>query len=412
MPPSRRQSNESSCDLYADVERSVHPRKSPHKPASPKRGQLKVDLSPTRRSKSALMYPNNSPNIEWFPSRRTQSPVMYPQDTLGDDGRKTSTNSESTMATTRIKVEDYEYEVSPDQAAPISCDGQQRSNRPRTSSRDCRTASSQKEGRKSITSLKESESTKVSIKDMKAESMKRSSSNKGKLQRDSSSRSQGSSTSRSSRSRSRSKSKTDREQQNRSSASLSSSFRSLSNSQNRRQRDSSSSHKKDVVRSLSPKRTDSGSGTGKPVQGLVRQHQRQSARSSGEMVWSPETGYMSRSTPDMGVIVRKSSSAHSRLNSQKGDSRRTMEKKGGSSHNKDKKEKRDSSSKVDKTPKPLTTRGWRKQMAERFGRTPATSKTMSKASSYQVIDGRRIPSTLFCEDDFAESVEDDLTVAY
>lgn len=425
MPPlNRRSSIESSCDLYADVERSVNPRRATKsRSTSPKRDQAsKVDKPPpTRRAKSALF--------------------LYPQDSLEDDDRapvarqnavprKSSTNSESTMATAKLLADDFEYEVSAEEVAQqllVSSghNSQQRSVRSRASSKEYSVRCSQKEGAKSSMSLRES-----MIKEDKApDSTKRAKSRERKMRRSDSGKSQRSNLSRSisaskSRSRSRSKPRTSSERCLRSSGtSTRSSSKGRSQSQHQRTPSSRGPQQKEG-RSLSPKRTDSGnskdtrslspkrtdSGNSKPPCSS-QQQSRQSppgAKKGAKMVWYPEQGYMSRSTANIGSIERSSHSSHPRSSgrSSQTESRRKLEKKSSKKEKKDKEHKKD---KKENT-KPLTTRGWRAQMAQRFGRTPVTAAGITEASSYRANSGRRIPSTLFCPDDFAESVKDDLSV--
>lgn len=141
---------------------------------------------------------------------------------------------------------------------------------------------------------------------------------------------------------------------------------------------------------------------------------------------------MSKSTmtPEIASERLSSASAHPRLGErcpQKEEKRKAERRsskkekddkkdKKGKDDKKDKREKDDKKDRRDKKDKkdkmPLTTRGWRAQMAERFGRTggPVPPSMSSNTSGFRSNNGRRVPSTLFCAEDFAKSVEDDLTV--
>jgi hypothetical protein len=432
----RRQSIESCCDLYADVERSVHHKRSTNsRSASPKRDLVsKVNKPLARQAKSALfLYPQDS----------LEDGEHAPVARWDDVSRKASTNSESTTAT-KLLAYDFEYEVSAElvpQKLVVrpSRGSQQKSVGSRASSKE-QSVRSQKQGAKSSVSLKESKKEEKT-----PESTKRAKSREQMMQGSGSGRSQGSITSKS-RSRSSSKPRTNSDER---SSGTRSSSKSRSQSQHQRTSSADGPPKKEI-RSLSPKRTDLGNN--KPPNSS-QQPSRQcppGARKGPKMVWSPDQGYMSRSTPNIGSAERSSHSqstpnigsaersshsrstpnigsaersSHSRSTSNIGsaersshsshprlsgrssqtESRRTLEKSSS------KKEKKDKDRKKEKQ-KPLTTRGWRAQMAERFGRTPVTAAGITKASSYRASTLSRIPSTLFCKDDFAERVQDDLSV--
>jgi hypothetical protein len=130
--------------------------------------------------------------------------------------------------------------------------------------------------------------------------------------------------------------------------------------------------------------------------------------------------YLSRSTPNISSSEKKSShksSSHSHHHRGSKDRKKDKDKKHHTKINKE----------VAKlSPTPLTTRGWRAQLAARF--TRRASETGIGISSVEKSSGKhrsrkksqdshgsskeRIPSTLFCDVNFNAAVRDDITVAY
>jgi hypothetical protein len=423
-----------SCDLYADVERGRH------------RQVLKRDISSRRKTPSTRFdspSPNSGTASATKPSkyeyevaseaasdtnqmriqhlacenRSTSNVSKTPPRSDNDFPRKSTANNGSPSA---AKPSGYEYEVAPEAASDTNQmrvlpgrENRSASNivsKTPPSGSDC---SSHREGTGDITTLANkslSRSTTTSKSPKTSNSEERSKSRE-RLARDNSGRSQVSNSGRSSNSRPSSSRSPSRQ---RSSDWTHESNRSLlSSSESRRLRDSYQSSQRGSAKSASPnpsrqregrrlrdshqssQRSSAKSASPNPSQReprvqsgphrvVERHHRSTSSRKPAEMTWSPELGYVSKSSPTIG-----SSEKHASYDNRKSDKKK-------------KKDRKD----TNKEKPALTTRSWKAQLALRFGRKPQTPN-IPKSQSYRVCD--RIPSTLLCAGDFEGAIQDDLT---
>jgi hypothetical protein len=151
----------------------------------------------------------------------------------------------------------------------------------------------------------------------------------------------------------------------------------------------------DRVKSLSVP-TSRASITQTEVSPLVeRRHSKSLSRKSDPGPISATAGYSSRSTADVGPSVRKRTP-----NVPEGKRDKEKDKRKGKDKSRDKGMKETPTN--NKVKGLLTTRGWRAKLAEHFGRTAETNPSMGKTFP-------PIPSTVLCSEHFAFDIMDDLT---
>ena len=384
----RRSSNE-SCDLYADVERSFHLRTMAE-------SSLGASCKPSSRSSSTDRAGRHSPRrtrVGLDPLQSVDDGRMSPSVNL-DANKKCNANVAAIVAVEPPECADYKYEVTPETEPTPP--------RPRAVPGPHNRSSSLREGmthktklidnsiERSVTrsvSPKRSTTSKAEPPAVQAESERPERSQRSKCREryasERSERSQEISNSRKSivsspSERQRSDRPTDESDKRRRSSSRS--------RHEKRQLSQQALHRQSHTKSGSPNPSRKSTSPLETEKSVERQHRNNPSRqATGQLM---KKGYVSRSAPDLRASEKHRKSENKR------------DKKKGERSSKEKKDSR-----VLKDKPALTTRSWRAQLAERFGRKPHSTPISNNA---QRLYGR-VPTTLICSDDFALDIRDDLT---
>lgn len=383
----RRLSNE-SCDLYADVERSLHLR-------------TMVENSPVASCKSSSRNSSRDRGGRYSP-RRSRIGLELVQNvnegrispSINLDGTsKSNAHGASIVATESNAITDYVNEVSveTDPDAPQTRTGSRIYHRPSLLREElsCKSELVDKCMESSCTrsiSPKCSTITKVdptAVQDVseRPERSQRSKSREKYLS-ERRERSQDMSNSRNSRkhtSRSQTDQTTDESDKHKSSSSRS---RRPSTQHSER-----ALHQRSRTKSLSPNPRQKSATQPDVLRSVDRKHRNHASRQGTSQVMTK--GSSSRSAADLRSSEKR----------RKSEAKRN--KKNGEKSSKEKIDRREVMEKP-----ALTTRTWRAKLAERFGRQPLTTTPMM-STNHRICD--RVPTLVICSDDFAQHIKDDLT---